>query len=381
LIGLDAVSAIPFARLRQENRPKKYAFVKIAGILVNIIFTVFFLVFVPKYTGRHPDGWLAHWYHSNSKVGMLILANLFQNLFVFLVLFKEWKQFRFRIDAGLWKQIFAFSSPMIIIGLAGMVNEVMDRQMLEKFLPLPEPNVKRLVGIYSANYKLAIFITLFINAFKMAAEPFFFNQAKDQNVKFTYAKVLKWFSITLCIAFLFTALYLDVWINMIGKAYRSGVGIVPVLLFANICLGIYYNISVWYKITDRMRLGLYITVMGAAITFAGNIWFIPKWGMYASAWTTLTCYATMVVVTYFVGQKYYPVPYPVKKILTYLTVMLLLFFLKVGVDKLTYSLSHWPQLGIRFVSASILMGLFLLLVLKVERAELKGMPVIGKYLR
>lgn len=381
LIGLDALSAIPFARLRQENRPKKYAFVKITGILINIFFTVLFLVIIPKYADQHKQSAIHDWYYSHSAVGFLILANLFQNLFVFLVLFQEWRKFRFRMDMQLWKQIFTYSSPMIIIGLAGMVNEVMDRQLLTKLLPLPEPNVKRLVGIYSANYKLAIFITLFIQAFKMAAEPFFFNQAKDKDAPLLYAKVMKWFVVTLCIAFLFTALYLDVWTYLVGKAYRSGVGIVPILLFANICLGIYYNISVWYKITDKMRMGLYITVMGAVITFAGNYIFIPHWGMYAAAWTTCICYATMVVVTYFAGQKYYPVPYPVKKIFTYLTVMLLFFFLKTGIDKITNDLSHGPQLSIRMISATVLMGLFLLLVMKVEKTELKGMPVIGKYLK
>jgi O-antigen/teichoic acid export membrane protein len=381
LIGLDAISAIPFARLRQENRPKKYAFVKLSGILINILFTILFLVITPKYISGHQHGLIADWYHSHTAVGFLILANLFQNLFVFLVLFPEWRKFRFRLDMQLWKQIFAYSSPMIIIGLAGMVNEVMDRQLLTKLLPLPEPNVKRLVGIYSANYKLAIFITLFIQAFKMAAEPFFFSQTKDKNAPLTYAKVMKWFVITLCIAFLFTALYLDIWIKLIGPAFRSGVGIVPILLFANICLGIYYNISVWYKITDKMRMGTYITLMGAAITFAGNFKFIPQWGMYAAAWTTCICYATMVVVTYFAGQKYYPVPYPVKKILTYLSVMLILFFLKMGVDKLTHGLSPWPLLSIRFITATALMGLFLMLILKVEKTELKSMPVIGKYLR
>lgn len=382
LIGLDAVSSIPFARLRQENRPKKYAFVKVSGILVNILFTLLFLVFIPKYIAHnHQDTGIAHWYNGHNRVGLLILANLLQNLFVFLVLFQEWRHFKFKADMDLWKQIFKFSSPMIIIGLAGMVNEVMDRQMLAKCLPLPEPSIKRLVGIYSANYKLAIFITLFIQAFKMAAEPFFFNQTKEKNPQLTYAKVLKWFVITLCIAFLFTALYLDVWTHLIGRAYRSGIGIVPILLFANICLGMYYNISVWYKITDRMRMGLYITLMGAIITFIGNIVFIPKWGMYAAAWTTMICYATMVVVTYFVGKKYYPVPYPVKKILTYLTVMLLLFFAKVLVNSLTVHASEVLRLVIRLVSATGLMGLFLLLVLKVEKAEMKGMPIIGKYLK
>ncbi|WP_118975903.1 lipopolysaccharide biosynthesis protein [Taibaiella koreensis] len=381
LVGLDTLSAIPFARLRQENRPRKYAFVKLAGIVINILLTVLFLVYLPRYTASHPGSGLTQWYTGNNRVGFLLMANILQNLFVFLILFPEWKAFRFRINTRLWKQVFAYSAPMIVIGLAGMINEVMDRQMLARFLPLPPAAAKSIVGIYSANYKLAIFITLFIQAFKMAAEPFFFNQAKEKTAPVLYARVMKWFIITLCLAFLFSALYLDIWKYFIGTAYRSGLGVVPVLLFANICLGIYYNLSVWYKLTDRMRMGLYITVMGAVITLLGNYWFIPRWGMYAAAWTTLVCYATMVVVTYFIGQKYFPVPYPVKKLLAYLTVMLLLFFFKTGVNAITAGLSELPQLCIRFIAATAGMLLFLLLVLKVEKAELKAMPFIGKFIK
>lgn len=380
LIGLDAIASIPFARLRQENRPKKYAFVKITGILVNILFTLVFLVFIPKYLQSHPDSAIAPWYKSNTRVGFLILANLLQNIFVFLALYAEWKSFRFKIDKGLWKKIFAFSAPMIVIGLAGMINEVMDRQMLAKFLPA-DVNAKRIVGIYSANYKLAIFITLFIQAFKMAAEPFFFNQAKEKNAPALYARVMKWFVITLCLAFLFSALYLDIWKYLINGSYRSGLVVVPILLFANICLGIYYNLSVWYKLTDKMRMGLYITLFGALITLVGNYVFIPKWGMFASAWTTLVCYATMVVVTYFIGKKHYHIPYPVKKILAYLVIMLIFFFVKTGVDALTSGLGHILQLTIRLTVATGLMLLYLLLIMKVERAELKSMPFIGKYIK
>jgi len=381
LIGLDTLSAIPFAKLRQDNRPKKYAFVKLSGILVNIFFVVLFLVYLPKYTEQHPDSWLTGWYRGNNRVGFLLMANLLQNLFVFLILFPEWKSFRFKFNSRLWKQLFQYSAPMILIGLAGMINEVMDRQMLAKFLPLTEADAKRIVGIYSANYKLAIFITLFIQAFKMAAEPFFFNQAKEKTAPVLYARVMKWFVITLCLAFLFSSLYLDLWKYFIGSSFRSGIGIVPVLLFANICLGIYYNLSVWYKLTDRMRMGLYITVMGAVITLIGNYIFIPHWGMYAAAWTTLICYAAMVVVTYFAGQKYFPVPYPVKKLLAYLTVMLVFFLIKISVDALTSGLGSAAQLTIRLLVASSLMILYLLLIMKAERQELKAMPLIGKFIR
>jgi O-antigen/teichoic acid export membrane protein len=379
LIGLDSLCAIPFAKLRQENRPKKYAFVKLSGIIINIMFTVIFLVWLPKYTATHPHDPLSQWWEGNTRVGFLLLANVLQNLFVFFILFADWKDFRFKINKKLWWKLILYSAPMIFIGLAGMINEVMDRQMLAKFLPAGM-DAKKVVGVYSANYKLAIFITLFIQAFKMAAEPFFFNQSRENNAPYLYARVMKWFVITLSLAFLFSALYLDLWKYLVGSSYRSGLGIVPILLFANICLGIYYNLSVWYKLTDRMYMGLIITAFGAVITLTGNYLFIPHWGMYAAAWTTLTCYATMVLITYYVGQKHFPVPYPVKRILTYLFIIVIFFLIKAGVNTLSEFWTTTMQLAIRLPTATSLMLLYILYIRKVERKELKSMPFIGRYI-
>ncbi len=375
LIGLDALSAIPFAKLRQEERPRKYAFIKLSGIIVNILFTAFFLVYLPKYVEAHPNAFLAGWYSKNSAVGFLILANLFQNTLVFSLLFGEWKSFRFRINGRLWKQIFRYSAPMIFIGVAAMINEVMDRQMLDMFLPLPEDAAKRVVAIYSANYKLAILISLFIQAFRMAAEPFFFNQASDKNAPRTYARVMTWFVITMGLAFLFTALYLDLWKYFIGGAYRSGLGIVPVLLGANICLGVYYNLSIWYKLTDRMMMGLYITVLGVVVTVAGNYFFIPQYGMYAAAWATFLCYFTMMVAAYLLGQKYYPIPYHVGKCAAYIGFMLVIYFIHLSIKALT------PSLGIRLLSGTVLIFLYLLVVLLMEKIKLKTLPVVGKWIK
>lgn len=372
LIGLDALSAIPFAKLRQDERPRKYAFIKLSGIIVNILFTVFFLVWLPDYISSNPQSLVAGWYNKNTAVGFLILANLFQNFLVFFLLIGEWKLFRFKMDGRLWRKIFNYSAPMIFIGIAAMINEVMDRQMLLSFLPLPEDAAKRVVGIYSANYKLAILISLFIQAFRMAAEPFFFNQARGKNAQLIYARVMKWFVITMAVAFLFTALYLDIWKYFIGEAYRSGMGIVPILLGANVCLGIYYNLSIWYKLTDRMRMGLYITLIGVVVTLIGNYFFIPQYGMYAAAWATFSCYFAMMLSAYLLGQKYYPVPYPVKKIALYIFIMLALFAVHSGIKQAT------PSLIIRLVSATFLIGAFLFFIFLMEKKELKGMPLVGK---
>lgn len=375
IVAVDTLAAIPYALLRQEGRPRKYAFTRIAGIIVNIALTVFLIAYCPGHVAANPDTAFAKWYGSYTPVGFLLMANLAQSVVTFLLLYKEWMVYRFRFDAELWKKIIIYCSPMLIVGLGGMVNETLDRLMLPKLLPVGEAAQKTAVGIYAANYKIAIFITLFIQAFKMSAEPFFFSQAASKNAPGTYARVMKWFVVTLCLAFLFTALYIDLWQYFIGSQYRTGLGVVPILLAANVALGIYYNLSVWYKITDKMYLGMFITLVGAAITLVFNFLFIPAYGMYACAWTTFAAYVTMMVLSYVIGQKHFHVPYPVSRIMGYIAAMLVLFFVQRGVVHFT------DNLLIRLASASVLMLVFVGVVIKSEKKELAGMPVIGKYLK
>ncbi len=375
ILAIDTLAAIPFARLRQEERPRKYAFTRVAGIIVNILLTLFFIAYYPTHTASWQGTAFARWYAGNDNVGFMLLANLAASATTFLLLYREWLGYRFRFNAQLWKKIISYSAPMIVIGLGGMVNETFDRVMLEKLLPVSESAAKIAVAIYSANYKIAIFITLFITAFRMSAEPFFFNQSGDKNAPKTYAKVMKWFVIVLCFAFLFTALFIDLWKYFVGPAYRNGLGVVPILLAANVCLGIYYNLSVWYKITGKMNYGMLITLMGAALTLLINFIFIPRFGMYACAWATLSAYGSMMVVSYIMGQKHFPVPYNLKKLVAYLIVMLLLFFTQQLVTHLT------ANIIVHLLAAAVLMFLFLRLVYEAERKELKGMPVIGKWVK
>lgn len=378
ILFFDTIQTIPFALLRQENKPRKYAFIKVFGIVVNIVLACFFVMILPKLASMYPDSvwsWLTGKF---TVVSFVLIANLIQSIFVFVVLFNEWKHFTLKIDRALWKKMFAYSSPMIIIGLAGMVNEVIDRQMLVKLIPNTKEYAMRVQAIYSQNYKLSIIITLFVTAFRMAAEPFFFNRSQDKDAPRLYARVMKWFVITVCLAFLVTALFLDVWKFYMGPPYRVGLYIVPILLIANVFSGIYYNLSIWYKITDRMRVGIYITLFGAAITFVGNYLFIPRFEILASAWTTLICYLSMVVICYFSGQKYYPVPYPVKRILTYISVIILLYLVQKGITTYIFPDSN---LVLRLALGIVLFISFLFLVLRLERSELKTMPVIGKFLK
>jgi len=376
LIAIDTVAAIPFARLRQEGRPKKYAFIRVMGIILNFALMIYFLAYSPDYVKNYPYSAYAAWYGRYDAAGFMILANIAGSALTLLLLAGEWLQYRFRFDVALWKKVIYYCYPMVIVGLGGMVNETIDRIMLRKLLPVDDQTAKMAVAIYSANYKLAIFITLFIQAFRMSAEPFFFSQSQDKNAPKTYARVMKWFVITLCSAFLFTALFIDMWNTIfLGKAYHGGLGVVPILLGANVCLGIYYNLSVWYKVTDKMHYGMYITLVGAVLTLIINFSCIPKYGMYACAWATLAAYGSMMVISYISGQKYFPVPYNLKKLLAYLTIMLLLY----GAEELVRYLTG--NFIVRTGTALVLMSLFVRLIMTAERKELVNIPVIGKYIR
>lgn len=373
IIVFDTLAVVPLARLRQENRPKRYAFVNISGVIINVALQIFFIGISPHLVEKNPTGWYAQWYLEHSRVSLVMYANIAQAILAFILLFPQWKGIKLKINVPLWKRLFAYSSPMIIIGLAGMVNEVMDRMLLLKYVPGTVDDAKTVAGIYAANYKLSIIVTLFIQAFRMAAEPFFFNQSRDKQAPSLYARIMKWFVIIVSIAFLVTVLYIDIWKLLVGPSYRSGLGVVPILLMANIFLGMYYTQSVWYKITNNMRIGMYITLIGAVITLTINILFIPKFGMYASAWATFLCYGAMMVISYIWGHKYYPIPYNVKKILAYLVVIILLFFIQKGLMALI------PFVIVHLITATILMGAFLVLVAFAERKELVAFPVIGKY--
>ena len=377
IIAADTLAAIPFAVLRQEGRPKKYAFTRVSGIVVTIVLTVLFMQWSPGWVGEHPQSAYAQWFAKRTNPELILLANLAGSVTTFLVLWREWSGFRFRFDAALWRTIIKYSAPFIIIGLGGMINETLDRIMLRRLLPGSDQSVKMAVAVYAANYRIAIFISLFIQAFRMAAEPFFFAQSADKNAPKTYARVMKWFVITLCFAFLFTALFLDIWKYMVGSPYRSGLGVVPILLYANIALGIYYNLSVWYKISGQLKWGIFITLIGASITLLLNFMLIPRFGMWACAWATLACYGSMMIISYLAGQKYFPVPYARKKLLSYILVMSLLFFVQLGVSYLTDGMR--AAFMIRIASGAVLMLAFVRLVWVAERKELAAFPIIGKY--
>ena len=373
LIALDALSTIPFASLRHQGRPKKFAFIKIMGVLINIFFTWFFISYCPAALKDDANSWVNTIYDpSLSPVHYVVLANVLQSAFTLVFLFKEISEIRFRFDLNLWKQMMVYSLPLVIAGMGGMVNETLDRLMLRWWLPGSTDYVESQVGIYNACFKLSVLITLFIQAFRMAAEPFFFKQAEGKDPQRTYARVMKFFVITICIMFLAVSLFLPVWQLMIGPKYREGLGVVPILLFANMFLGIYYNLSIWYKLGNRTIAGAYITLIGAAVTVLINWLFIPSYNYMACAWSHFACYGSMMVISYVWGQKEYRVPYAWKKLLAYMVIVALLYFTHLGISAL------YNDTMIRVSVAVILTILFILFVGTVEKKELQGLPLFRK---
>lgn len=374
IIALDALSTIPFAKLRQEGRPRMYAFIKIAGILINIFITWFYVAYCPRHFEPANNSLLILIYDpATNPVVYVMLANLIQSAFTLLLLGREIKQIRFNFNIALWKDMMAYSLPLIIVGMGGMVNETFDRLMLRWWLPGSTEYRESQVGIYSACYRLSILISLFIQAFRMGAEPFFFKQAEGKDAPRTYARVMKFFVITVCITFLLINLYIPVWKYFIGEDYRSGLGIVPILVVANMCLGIYYNLSIWYKLSNRTRAGATITLIGTAITFLVNYLFIPQFGYMASAWATFACYCSMMIISFIWGQKAYYVPYAWKKLLAYMVIVILLFFIHKAIT------TFWGNDIFSLSLGTLLMLSFIYFILKVEKKEFAAMPVVGKY--
>lgn len=377
IIAFDALSALAFAKLRFDGRPIKFATVRILGILVNIALVFFFLSVCPKIQREDPNSFIGTFYNKDIGVGYVILANLVQSVVTFLLLSKEFFAFKWRFNAALWKDIILYSAPLILAGFAGMINETFDRIMLRWWTSAPTAEAATFeVGVYSACYKLSILITLFVQAFRMGAEPFFFKQAQGQDPQRVYARVMKFFVITISFMFLVVVLFLDIWKYFIQNPKQwAGLGVVPILLLANMFLGIYYNLSIWYKLTNKTLAGAWITLIGAAITILINYLFIPSYGYMACAWATFACYGSMMVVSFVWGQKEYPVPYAWKKLVAYMLISVALYGVYSAFQLL--DLGAWVNRGF----ALVLLGGFGLLILNLEKKELQRLPYLGRLVR
>ena len=325
ILAFDSISAIPFARLRAENKAAKFATIKFIEIGITVLLNVFFIALCKPAYEHNPESFFGKMYNPEIGVGYIFIANLVASSIKLLLLLPQLRGIGRGLDKALFIKMFNYSFPMVIIGFAGIINEMLDRAILKFYLPYDNATNMQQLGIYGACYKLSILMTLFIQAFRYAAEPFFFSHAREKNSKDIYAEVMKYFVIVCAGIFLLVMLYLDFFKYFIGKDFRVGLPVVPILLMANLSLGIYVNLSIWYKLTDRTWLGAIVSFFGATLTIVLNILFIPKYGYMASAWATLACYASMAIISFVLGQKYYPVQYDVKKITGYVFLALLLW--------------------------------------------------------
>lgn len=321
ILVLDALSTIPFAKLRAFQRPKFFAVIKFLNVGLNLGLNFFFLYFLPKIASAYPDSFLASVYVENYQIGYVLLANVLASLATLMCFLPDYIQLKWTFNKVLWKQMLTYGFPILIAGLAFGINEHLDKILLDIF------NVSQAdIGAYGACYKLGLFMVLFRTAYSLGIEPFFFNHAKEENATTTFAEVTKYFVIIGSLMTLCIVVFVDVLkvILIDNSEYWQAIKVVPLIVLANFFLGIYTNLSVWYKLIDKTKMGMYISIVGALITLLLNFLLIPIWSYMGSAVATIMAYGAMMIISYYLGNKYYPIPYDLKKIGSYLGLSIVL---------------------------------------------------------
>jgi O-antigen/teichoic acid export membrane protein len=362
IVGVDAFTAIPFARLRQKNKAAKFALIKIISVIINVTLNFLFLYFIPKYDLNEKYKFIAGIYSENIGVGYVFVSNMVASLITLLLLLDEILRVKIKFNKKLWKELIYYSLPLLVAGLAGTINEALDRVMLKHLIPENLHPLEQL-GIYGANFKIAVLMQLFIQMFRFAAEPFYFSRAKEKDAASLFGDVLKYFVIICMIIFLMVTLYIDIFKHFIGRDFYGGLNIVPVILYAIFLLGVFFNLSMWYKLKNLTRYGAAITIGGAMITVVINWIFIPKYGYLASAWAHFTCYAAMVIVSYFLGQHFYRIRYDIKAILFYAILPVMIFIF-----------ARWLNIsdsGMKIAIHTALFMFYIIVIFIIERRNLR----------
>lgn len=330
IMGLDVLSALPFAKLRADSKAKRFAILKVVNILLYIAISLVFFIILPKFNTQTTN-WLMMFSDKNNNVIYIFIANFFASLFTLFLLIDQFKSLDTSFDFSLYRKMLKYALPIMIVGFAGMINEMLDRAMMSKFLPFDRATNNIQLGIYSFNYKFSMLMTLFLQAFRYAAEPLFFEHSKNEDNKKIYADTMRIYVISACFIFMLITLNIPLiqslftWYEKSSTIYFEGAKVIPILLVANLFLGIYFNISTWYKITDKTHIGAMISIIGALITLGLNILWIPTLGYMGSAWATLICYSSMVILGYIAEMKYFPIHYDIGRISAYLCFAIISF--------------------------------------------------------
>lgn len=383
ILVADALAVIPFAKVRADGRPIRYSILKFVNILTFVGLNLFFIFVVPAMLSKDlPGAALVSGWFREGWVGYVFLSNLIASLLTLTLLIPELLQIRLRYDGKLFKEMLYYSLPVLIANISFIINENLDKVFLVKLLP---PDISETeVGIYGACSKIAIFLSIFIQAFRLGAEPFFFSHSKNKNSGLTYARIMNYFVVAVCLIFVLLVANIELLKYFIGgggdildyftgentvsadaarqqELYWSGLKIVPVLLFGYLSLGIYINLSIWYKLSDQTRYGLYISGVGAVLTIILNLIFIPHFSFVASAWISLTVYSAMAALSYIWGQKNYPIPYDLGKNIGYILASVAIVFVSFVVfDR-------------NLIIGNTLFIIFTLLTIYIERKELRSL--------
>ncbi len=315
ILTLDALAIIPFSKLRAEKRPMQYATIKMANVTINLMLNIFFLALLPKMVASNPNGILSTIYFDNFQIGYIFVSNLAASLFTLIVLSPNYFSITWKFDKILWLKMMQYGLPILIAGIAFAINEHFDKILLD-WMHVPMSDI----GAYSACYKIGMFMVLFRTAYTLGIEPFFFSYSSNENAQQTYATITKYFVIFGSFICLFVIVFIDLLKRLLvpNANYWDAIKVVPLIVLANFFLGIYTNLSVWYKLIDKTRIGAYISLVGATVTLALNYLLIPTMSYYGSAIATIAAYGAMMIISYNMGQKSYPIPYDMNKIFSYL---------------------------------------------------------------
>ena len=354
VIAMDAIQAIPFAYLRYKNRPIKFAALKMLFIFASIILNIVYFVFM-----------------KGTNVGAAFLINLICTSLVMLCLISELRGFRYTLDRDLMKRMFRYSFPILILGIAGILNQVVDKIIFPFVYPDPvEADVQ--LGIYGATSKIAMIMAMFTQAFRFAYEPFVFGKSKEKDNRQMYAQAMKFFIIFTLLAFLTVMFYLDILRYVIGRDYWEGLKVVPIVMAAEMFMGVYFNLSFWYKLTDETKWGAYFSLTACTIVILMNVFLIPVYGYMACAWAGFTGYAVAMLLSYFVGQKKYPIAYDLKSIGGYVLLALMI-----------YVAGEWipvDNMLLRLLLRTLLLFVFIGYIIKHD-LPLKQIPVINRFVK
>lgn len=361
-VAMDAFTSLPFSYLRYKRRPLRFASLRLISIALNIGLILFFVLICPWLQKQAPAT-VSWFYRPDFGIGYIFLTNLITSSVTLLLLIPELCGFRWRFNPRLWREMLVYSFPLLIIGLAGIMNQNLDKILLPELLG-NGPDAMAQVGIYGANYKIAIIMVMFIQAFRFAYEPFIFAQSKQrgEDKLEAYRQAMKWFTIFAMLIFLGVMFYLDIVKYFIAESYFSGLKVVPIVMMAEFFFGVFFNLSLWYKLTDRTIWGTWFSLLGLAVTVGLNVLLVPRYGYMGCAWAAFACYGVMMVSSYAVGRIKYPIGYNVKRLALYVGVALALYALSLAIA----TGNSWLDMGLR----TVLLAFYIGFVLRLEKIKL-----------